>query len=52
MKKKKGKEKTKLIRVDIDVADKVEKFVKPKKQSLGGFFTIAAEEKLKTEQLK
>ncbi len=44
--KKKEQPKTRLIRVDESVAQKVEGWAKPMKQSIGGFFTIAAEEKL------
>lgn len=46
---KKKSPKTKLVRVDESTAIKVEKFARPNKQSIGGFFTLAAEEKLKKQ---
>ena len=45
MKKKKG-DKTKLVRIETAVTSEVEQFVKTTKQSVGGFFALAAIEKL------
>lgn len=43
---KKDKQKTRLVRVEETVAQLVEKHSRPIKQSIGGFFTLAAIEKL------
>lgn len=49
---KKKKEETKLVRVEAKVATAVEKYVKDTKQSIGGFFTLAASEKLEKSKPK
>ncbi len=47
---------TELVRVEKQTFDKVKKYVTQSKQSMGGFYTLAAEEKLqkykKWQQLK
>lgn len=48
-KKQKKEEETALVRVETPTHEKVKEFVKISKQSIGGFFTIAAEEKLKSQ---
>jgi hypothetical protein len=41
-----------LIRVEVSVKRKVERFLIGKKQSIGDFYTKAADEKLKRERLE
>lgn len=50
--KKKEQPKTRIVRVDEATAKKVEELVKPRRQSIGGFFTLAAEEKILNEKPK
>jgi hypothetical protein len=49
MKKNKDK-KTKLVRIELEVANAVESHVLITKQSVGGFFALAATEKLQKEK--
>ena len=50
--KKKKDEKTKLVRIETVVTAVVEAHVKTTKQSVGGFFALAAIEKLQKEKTK
>ena len=45
-KKKQKKENGTLVRVETPTHKKVKDFIKTTKQSIGGFYTLAAEEKL------
>ena len=41
---------TRLVRIDAAMVNEVEKHVKATHQSIGGFFLLAADEKLKKEK--
>ncbi len=48
--KKKAKEKTKLVRIESEAIEAVKKHVGTTRQSVGGFFALAAIEKLEKEK--
>lgn len=50
--KKKATPKTRLVRIETEVVERVEKHVAVTKQSVGGFFALGADEKLKREKPK
>lgn len=49
-KKKQKKDSGVLVRVEIPTHEKVKEYVEISKQSIGGFYTLAAEEKLLKEK--
>lgn len=49
-KKQKKEQDTSLVRVETPTHEKVKEYVEQSKQSIGGFYTLAAEEKLQKEK--